>query len=260
MKTMVKCLASVMIVVMLGSAPRAGADISVPFDSTVGWVTVPDSDLGGASHAVVSDPENAANDVGSFAFPNSQIGFRLYDLGAGIANGTSDFIEFQFYIQSDDADTSDADFWFGFTDLAAGANWANSFANMEAYFGIREDTLGDNVYDVQSRNGGASTVYDRQVTGNSWNTMRIDVDNTADTYDLTLNGSALAAGLTFRNSGSGPQANDLISFAVFANNNLSPANPVLADQTVVPEPGTLGIVLLGGGLVAAARRRQARLA
>ena len=112
---------------------------------------------------------------------------------------------------------------------------------------------------VPSRDGGSGgTTYALGLAGDTWHTIRIDVDNTANTYDLTLNGSPLDSGLGFR-TGNGDAEAALISFAVFGNNNLSPANPFLLDA-VVPEPSTyaflIGLIALGAIVVRRSRIRK----
>jgi len=232
---------------------HAFTDILVPFDTPGDWSSTNPASI---THSAVLDPVGGTETVGSFALTenNTTFGIQTYDLGIGIADGASDSITFSFYITGDPAD-NDVNHWFGFSDVSS----PGGFSDMEAYFGIREDagSTGSDTYDLIARDGGSSPIYDTDLAADTWHTVTMDIDNSADTYSITVNNTVLGSNLGFRN---GAAANALNRFVVFGRGESSTVNytdtPVLVDIGVIPEPSSLALAAIAFASLCLFRRRK----
>ena len=177
---------------------------------TVGtWVESPTNAT--TTFNIAADPTNAANQVLSVQNNGAQIGvYGLLTGDAIIANNTTKTLSLQFYVTNPVGyDTS-----FGLTS----ADTPNQFGNFLVQCALINGTF-------RARNGGALGTATAPITANTWYSLWVVVDNTANTSTIYLKSTAadatagdlFAGNYAFRTIGSLNPDGDLDRFFAFTN-------------------------------------------
>ena len=244
------------LVLAFASLPTHAAFVNIDdFESyTVGDGT---GDMGGdwwGSAQVATDPADSGNQVLSYTGSNASHSYRGSDIE--IANGTTATLFFRARIEG----ATDPDFGMGMSDFAAPSSWSAYEAQL---------TWQNDGSSVGVRNGSSATT-----TDDAWYLIWMVIDNTNDEYDVYLQSdddsnfssqTKIGSTAAFRN---GSANNDLVSFFLNTNaGNTAPAyiDDIYLDTTgeslknplfLIPEPSTLALVLILGGLALPRRGRR----
>lgn len=245
-----------MLITALGLAAASQAGVIDNFDS----YTVGDSTAGTGSDAFVdnSGPWTATSTGSNTAIENG----NYLSIGGGFAKGAyrglgadalADGDSGTYYYQVSSKSLT-VDYSCGLSDAASVTGWGD----LEAYVNLKGD--GSALW-LAARDAGATTTFATGLSVDTWYDVWLVVDNSADTYDvyygtgLGENGMGSASlggsGFSFRN---GAAANDLGTFGMYGQ--LSDNNAFEVDSiAAVPEPATLGLVAMFGGVIMLVRRR-----
>ena len=205
-----------------------------------------ESNVGGTGLVAIEEESAGGNKYLAHGWSN---GFRGANATVSpIAEGDSGSYYFQVRTEDETPDVS-----YGLSDVATGQ--LNSFSDFEAQVALTySDTDGIR---FGARNGGSFEI--ALATGlsvNTWYDVWIVADNAADTYDVYFGttgdpnvlGAQVADDFVFRN---GSDSNDLVTFMTLSNghdDNQANLDNISYNATAVPEPSTLALCLIMGGL------------
>lgn len=224
-----------------------GSQISEPISVTVNpapvqgfqlvenFQQIPAGDLNGqngwfaALAQVKADPTSAANKVASF----EGAGAGGANLPVLIPNGSTGTLFFRIYSE---ADTTLVDWFGGMSDVAV--NGLGAFGDFEVQIGYAGAQILDT---LRIRNGAiGSNESIGTISPRTWYKVWAVINNATDTTEVFVQGGTYAeqtqlagpggtTSFTFRNSGAGPVANDLVRFFVRAGSAATPGPALLDD-------------------------------
>jgi hypothetical protein len=221
-----------------------GGYVQGPLNGQNGWSV----QNGDTNTAVVQDPANPLNQVGSFVNGTGSVNIARALSGGGLANGSTGTLFFRLNA------AAAVNFNIGASDVAP-ANFTNDFNNFESQIRLS----GVNASEVDIRNGAAfttgtgsnTTTYTPDTWFNVWMVIHNDTDTTQFYVSGSSGGAASApfAQGTFRN---GVAGNPLITFY----SRTSSATPVFVDDIYfdpaganllnpIPEPSSVALIALG---------------
>lgn len=120
-----------------------------------------------------------------------------------------------------------------------------------------ENNISANVGDAQVRDGGDLNIVADTFTPDAWQSLVITANFLANTYDVTINGTSVVTGQAFEGS---PTQLGSVRISGLTDSGGDPTDLVYIDNLVVttdvvPEPGSIALLGLGG-LMFARRRRH----
>jgi hypothetical protein len=215
-----------------------------PLNGQNGWSV----QNGDTNTAVVQDPTNPLNQVGSFVNGAGSVNIGRALPGGGLVNGSTGTLFFRLNA------AAMVNFNIGASDVAP-ANFSNDFTNFESQIRLS----GVNASEIDVRNGAAFTTgtgsNTTTYTPDTWFNVWMVIHNDTDTTQFYVSGNASGAPTapfaqgTFRN---GVAGNPLITFY----SRTSTATPVLVDDIYfdpaganllnpIPEPSCAALATLG---------------
>lgn len=218
-----------------------------------------------------ADPNNNVLRIGKGNFTGGRLGHRETintDPNLVIHNGTTATLFFRLRYGD-----QQVDFSVGMSDVANPISDSifNSFTQFESQLAFSFTPGADA---LMMRDGGSLTKLTDQVAKNTWYNFWMVIDNQSDTTQIYIQGGAFATqsllsangkdAFKFRNSGGGPQSNDLLTFFIATGRNTdnvppSPTEnvgPMFVDDIYldrsgvslanpVPEPSALVLAIVG---------------
>lgn len=199
--------------------------------------------------SVITDPTDASNNVlEAFDRDDDQISGTLSNPVIGAS--ATEILEFSFYL----TDNSSTDLSIGMTndDLTSIGESSSTF------FGPLLRIDGDQL-EPYSGNGSGGGGFDdalQSISTQTWYTVQMTIDNSANSWSSTITGGSFATPTTITISGGTSSfgfrtdtTGDLSNFVIRANTNHSSSSDgaYLDDISIVPEPSTYALL---GGLMA----------